>query len=261
MTRRLRHVLRPRASLTDDERARMLSLMQLCYDNVDPARFASDLDNKRDVIVLVDPRDRKEIMGFSTVRIAEETLDGRRVDILFSGDTVIHPDCWGTKALQWGFLAYTLRHKLRRPLRPLYWLLLSKGYKTYLLLTNNFPTAFPRRDYRAPASHVALRDKVANDWWPGEYDATTEILTWADARDRVRSGVAQLDATTLAHPDVAWFVEKNPRWSEGNELVCFAEIDFALGARWMRKTVLRAVGVGAAPAAVTTQGPRRSTRA
>lgn len=236
----LKHVLRPRESLNDVERARMLSLMQLCYDNVDPARFHSDLENKRDVIVLVD--DDGTIMGFSTVRIAEELLDGRRVDILFSGDTVIHPDCWGAKALQWGFLAYTLRHKLRRPWRPLYWLLLSKGYKTYLLLTNNLPTAFPRRAHVAPDSLVALRNKVANDWWGSEYDATTEILTWADARDRVRSGVAALDAQTLAHPDIAWFVEKNPRWSEGQELVCFAEIDFALGARWIAKTVRRMGG-------------------
>jgi hypothetical protein len=236
----LRHVLRSRASLTDSERARMLSLMQLCYDNVDPARFRSDLENKRDVIVLVDGDGT--IMGFSTVRIAEEMLDGRRVDILFSGDTVIHPDCWGAKALQWGFLAYTLRHKLRRPWRPLYWLLLSKGYKTYLLLTNNFPTAFPRRAHAAPDSLVALRNKVATDWWGSEYDASTEILTWADARDRVRSGVAALDAQTLAHPDIAWFVEKNPRWSEGQELVCFAEIDFALGARWIAKTVRRMGG-------------------
>lgn len=236
----LQHVLRSRASLSEAERARMLSLMQLCYDNVDPARFHADLANKRDVIVLVDGDGT--IMGFSTVRIAEELLEGRRVDILFSGDTVIHPDCWGAKALQWGFLAYTLRHKLRRPWRPLYWLLLSKGYKTYLLLTNNFPTAFPRRAHVAPAALIALRNKVAADWWGNEYDATSEILTWADARDRVRSGVAALDAKTLAHPDIAWFVEKNPRWSEGQELVCFAEIDFALGARWIAKTVRRMGG-------------------
>ena len=236
----LKHVLRSRASLIDVERARMLSLMQLCYDNVDPVRFHSELENKRDVIVLVDGDGT--IMGFSTVRIAEEMLDGRRVDILFSGDTVIHPDCWGAKALQWGFLAYTLRHKLRRPWRPLYWLLLSKGYKTYLLLTNNFPTAFPRRSHVAPDSLVVLRNKVATEWWGAEYDATSEILTWADARDRVRSGVAALDPQTLAHPDIAWFVEKNPRWSEGQELVCFAEIDFALGARWIAKTVRRMGG-------------------
>ena len=241
----LRHTLRARASLTPEERARMLALMQLCYDNVDPARFGADLDNKRDVIVLVDatlPAGPGRIMGFSTVRIAEETLEGRRVDILFSGDTVIHPDCWGTKALQWGFLAYTLRHKLRRLHRPLYWLLLSKGYKTYLLLANNFPTAFPHRAHAAPPALVALRDKVAREWWGEAYDPSTSILSYPDARDRVRSGVAALDAATLAHPDVAFFVEKNPGWSQGDELVCFAEIDFALATRWLRKTARRGLG-------------------
>lgn len=238
----LRHSLRARASLSTDERARMLALMQLCYDNVDPDRFFIDLDNKRDVIVLLDPAQRgaSAIMGFSTVRIAEEELQGRRVDILFSGDTVIHPDCWGAKALQWGFLAYTLRHKLKSPWRPLYWLLLSKGYKTYLLLTNNFPTAFPRRSAAPPAPLRALRDKVAVQWWGGDYDLASEVVRFAQARDRVRNGVAALDPATLVHPDVAFFVERNPRWADGDELVCFAEIDFALGVRWINKTMRRA---------------------
>ena len=238
---RLRHTLRARASLTAEERARMLALMQLCYDNVDPVRFLFDLENKRDVIVLVDPARAGAIMGFSTVRIAEETLAGRRVDILFSGDTVIHPDCWGAKALQWGFLEYTLRHKVKNPLRPLYWLLLSKGYKTYLLLTNNFPSAFPRRGAVPAGSLRALRDRVASAWWGSAFEGEAEIVRFHDARDRVRTGVAALDPATLAHPDVAFFLAKNPRWAEGDELVCFAEIDFALAARWLKKTVRRAV--------------------
>ena len=250
----LRHSLRARASLLEPERQRMLALMQLCYDNVDATRFFLDLDAKRDVIILRDvspdvsrdassdvSSDASAIMGFSTVRIAEELCQGRRVDILFSGDTVIHPDCWGAKALQWGFLEYTLRHKLKNPWRPLYWLLLSKGYKTYLLLTNNFPTAFPRRQTNPPAPLRSLRDKVATQWWGSDYDVTTEVVRFAASRDRVRHGVAALDPSTLAHPDVAFFVDRNPRWAEGDELVCFAEIDFALAARWLVKTVRRTV--------------------
>jgi hypothetical protein len=245
----LRHRIVRRADLDEETRARMFELMQLCYDNIDRARFFADLDAKRDVIALIDDHRpeglRHQLMGFSTVRIARERLRGRDVDILFSGDTVIHPDCWGAKALQSGFLAYTVKHKLRRPWRPLYWLLLSKGYKTYLLLANNFPTAFPRRDTApdriAPAHDlVQLRDRLASSWWPNEFDAASGIVRFA--RDRVKNGVAPIDPETLAHPDVAFFVENNPRWADGDELVCFAEIDFALGVRWFAKQARRTFG-------------------
>lgn len=238
---KLRHVFRAPAELDAATRMRMLELMHLCYDNVDDARFAHDLANKQHVICLMDEKGTAQ--GFSTIRIAEETLGGKRVDILFSGDTVIHPDWWGTKALQPAFLAFTLRHKLKNLRRPLYWLLLSKGYKSYLLLTNNFPNAFPRRGGTPPPALVALRDRVARAWWGTEYDERTEIVSFAVARDRVKPGVASLDPATLAQPDVAYFVERNPRWSDGDELVCFAEIDFGFGTRWFGKQARRFLGL------------------
>lgn len=250
---RLTHALRRRQDLDERSRARMLELMKLCYDNVDEARFFADLDHKQHVIVLVD--DAGEVQGFSTIRCAAETVDGRPVDLLFSGDTVIHPDHWGAKALQRGFIAFALRHKLRHPLRPLYWLLLSKGYKTYLLLTNNFPSAFPRPGYEPPPAVRALRDRVAAAWWGREYDPTTSILHFEVPRDRVRTGVAPIDPETRERSDVAFFLEKNPRWAEGDELVCMAEIDFGLPFRFAFKQLRRGRGRGGSSALPSPAAP------
>ncbi len=251
---RLRHKIVARAALDDHTRARMLALMQLCYDNVDPARFAADLAEKQHVILLVD--EHRAVQGFSTIRVARETLSGKPVDILFSGDTVIHPDCWGTKALHRGFLAFSVRHKLRSPLTPLYWLLLSKGYKTYLILTNNFPSAFPRRGATPAPELRALRDRVARAWWGDDYDAGAEVLRYCVPHDRVKHAVAPLDKETLAEPDVAFFADKNPGWRHGDELVCFAEIDFALGPRFFWKQLRRALGGRRAPLAERGALPR-----
>lgn len=234
---RLRYELLRRGDLDAPTRARMLELMTLCYDNVDDQRFFADLEQKQHVIVLVDGGGT--VQGFSTVRLAEEELEGRRVDILFSGDTVIHPDHWGAKALQRGFIAFAVLHKLRHPLRPLYWLLLSKGYKTYLLLTNNFPHAFPRPGEAPPPSLRALRDRVATSWWGSEYDAAREVLRFAVPRDRVKTGVAPIDAKTRERADVAFFLEKNPGWADGDELVCMTEIDFGLPLRFLWKQLRR----------------------
>lgn len=245
---RLRFTLRRRDSLDAAARARMLELMELCYENVDAARFAEDLDAKHHVIMLLDGAGT--LQGFSTIRMATETLGGRPVDVLFSGDTVIHPDHWGAKALQRGFIAFALAHKLRHPRRRLFWLLLSKGYKTYLLLTNNFPSAFPRVDVTPPAQLRALRDRIACAWWGHEYDPATELLRFTVPRDHVRTAVAALDPAARRHADVAYFLDKNPRWAQGDELVCLAEIDLLLPWRFFTKDLgrrLRSPGNALAP--------------
>jgi hypothetical protein len=118
-----------RESLTEQQRARMLTLMQVCYAGVSAERFTRDLDEKQYVILLSAWR-TGELVGFSTLRVAGEWVEGRPVEVVFSGDPVIHPRYWGPKELQVRFGRFMLARKLRHPLRPLLWLLLSAGYKT-----------------------------------------------------------------------------------------------------------------------------------
>ena len=238
----LRHRVADVPSLSAAQRARMLALMEHCYDGVDPDRFAADLSAKQQVLLLEDGSG--ELQGFSTLRVADEAVEGRPVRILFSGDTVIHPDHWGSKALQQGFVAFAMREKLRRPLTPLYWLLLSKGYKTYLLLTHYFPAGFPRREFEPPSGLRALRDRVATAWWGAQYDAATEVLRFSEARDRVKVGVAELSDDALRDADVAFFVERNPGWAAGDELVCLAELDARLPVMLAYRTARRLLGLG-----------------
>jgi hypothetical protein len=228
-------------ALTPAQRARMLELMVHCYDGVDPVRFAADLAGKQHVLLLEDGGGG--LQGFSTLRVADESVEGRPVRILFSGDTVIHPDHWGSKALQEGFVAFAMQQKLRQPFTPLYWLLLSKGYRTYLLLTHYFPRGFPRRDREPPPSLRALRDRVATAWWGAQYDAATEVLRFTEARDRVKVGVGTLSDDALEDPDVAFFAARNPGWADGDELVCLAELDAQLPVMLAYRTVRRALGL------------------
>jgi hypothetical protein len=238
----LRHRVADVPGLSATQRARMLELMVHCYDGVDPARFASDLAGKQQVLLLEDGAGG--LQGFSTLRVADESVDGRPVRILFSGDTVIHPDHWGSKALQEGFVAFAMQQKLRRPFTPLYWLLLTKGYKTYLLLTHYFPHGFPRRGLEPPAPLRALRDRVATAWWGTQYDAATEVLRFAESRDRVKVDVAELSEDALRDPDIAFFAARNPGWAEGDELVCLAELDARLPVMLAYRTARRTLGLG-----------------
>ncbi len=49
----------------------------------------------------------------------------------FSGDTIIEKEYWGNRALTCAMYRYIVSFKLRYPLVPVYWILISKGFKTY----------------------------------------------------------------------------------------------------------------------------------
>ena len=180
----------------------MLALMQCCYAGVSAERFTRDLDEKQ-YVILLSARRSGELVGFSTLRVAEERVDGRAVEVVFSGDTVIHPDYWGQKELQVRFGRFMLARKLRRPLRPLLWLLLSGGYKTYLLAVNHFPRTVPRHDWEAPPERVSFLRALATRWFGSQYDETRGTVRFAGSHYRVRDGVAPIDREAAAHPHIA----------------------------------------------------------
>lgn len=212
-----------REALTESQRAQMLALMQLCYAGVSAERFAADLAEKQ-YVILLSARRTGELVGFSTLRVAEDRLGGRPVELVYSGDTVIHPDHWGQKELQVQFARFTTWRKLRRPLRPLLWVLLSAGYKTYLLAVNNFPLTLPRRDWQPPAERIHFLRELATRWFGHQYDAERGTLRFDGAHYRVRDGIAPIDRAAASHPHIAFFAQCNPRHGDGEELVCLTEI-------------------------------------
>lgn len=237
----------PRASLTEAQRQRMLALMHACYEGVDDARFFADLDAKQFVIVLQD--DDQVLQGFSTLLLREEVLEGRVVDLVFSGDTVIAEAHWGSKALQTAFGTFCLQRKLLHPRRRLYWLLLSKGFRTYLLAVNYFPRTFPRRGTTPPAPLVAFRDRVATSLWGDAYKPAQEVLHYDTPRDRVRAPLAPPPSSALHNPDVRYFLERNPHHGDGDELVCLVGLPL--------RDLLRALVRATSKAVQATLRPRR----
>lgn len=208
--------------LSDAERDRMLALMEACYDGVDAHRFRTDLAAKPLVIVMRDVDGA--IQGFSTLMLMEERLDGRVVDVVFSGDTVIDPAHWGSKALQLAFGTFCLQRKLKHPRRALYWLLLSKGFRTYLLAVNYFPRTFPKPDATPTTAQVAFRDHLATKLWGDAYDPQRQILSFGGARDRVKTPMAPPSAEALESEAVRFFLALNPEHERGDELVCLVHL-------------------------------------
>ena len=56
--------------------------------------FHRDLNNKDWIILLRDEHDR--LQGFSTLALYETEFNGKPISVVYSGDTIIRREYWGT---------------------------------------------------------------------------------------------------------------------------------------------------------------------
>lgn len=218
--------------------ARMFVLMQDYYDAVSEQQFFADLAKKDAVILLRDSR--RLIQGFSTLVTIRVEAEGRRARGVFSGDTVLDRAYWGSRALGRAFLRYLFIEKLRSPFEPLYWLLISKGYKTYLMMANNFAEHYPRYEKPVPARVRHLMDAFYTTLYPQAYDPTTGLIETPTEAYRLKAAVAPVAARLVeANPRIAYFERRNPRWREGCELACIACMTLRMPLRFALKVMVK----------------------
>lgn len=216
-------VVRP-AQLTAADRGSMWRLFARYYDSVTPTQFVSDLEHKERVIVCRDTGDGS-IQGFSTLKHFEATIEGRTAMGVFSGDTIVDPAYWGQSALQVAFYQEVLRFKLRHLFRPVFWFLISKGYKTYLLLSRNFVEYWPRHDRPTPPWQQAVLDTFASKLYPTAFCPELGVMKFDRCPGRLRDGVTPIDSSMLGAPDIAFFLKQNPGHMQGDELACLGRLD------------------------------------
>lgn len=212
----------PACALSLATRDQMWTLFRHYYADTTRERFEHDLAEKDHVIILRDADDK--VQGFSTLKQLHGEVMRRRFVAVFSGDTIVARAYWGQTALHRAFLAYVMRVKLAHPLTPVYWFLISKGYRTYLLLSRNFPEHWPRHDRATPAWQAAVLEGLASARYPEAFCPGLGVLRFPGGHDRLREDVAPIDAALLAQPDIRFFVERNPGHARGEELCCLAPL-------------------------------------
>jgi hypothetical protein len=223
---KLEGLLVPVAALTRSQRHAMFDLMDRHYENINPATFAADLEEKQWVILLLDPHSR-ELCGFSTQLLMEGLVAGRSVKALFSGDTIVARERWGDQALAhvWGRLALSLMDQHGGT--ELYWFLISKGYKTYRFLPLFFHEFYPRHDHCTPNWARYVIDALAGSRYPQAYDPCAGIVRAGTHKDRLRPGVADITPERRRDAHVRFFLERNPGHAQGDELCCLAPLTHA----------------------------------
>jgi hypothetical protein len=236
---RLKFKILPIQKVSDLERKAMLSLYQIYYDVGNPGDFDRDFFQKDHVIILFD-EETNIIKGFSTQKILKHLIDGSEFVGVFSGDTIVDKAYWGDPALSLGFFWYMTRLSLSRPWRKIYWHLISKGYKTYLLLSRNFETYYPRHDRTTSEFDQKLMASFAAHLYPYNYYPDLDLLLFEHAHEKLKEHVAPIDQDLKTKlPEVAFFEQKNPGWYKGDELVCIGHFHLLLPIYYLKKIVYK----------------------
>jgi hypothetical protein len=211
------------ADVTPPQREEMFALMQDHYANVHRDVFETDLAEKRWVILVRDPTSDR-LRGFSTQTLLDAKVGDRRVKALFSGDTLIHREYWGDRALShvWGRFALALIDAHTG--EELYWFLISQGYKTYRFLPLFFQEFFPRHDRTTPGAMRAIIDAFARGRSSEAYDAVNGVIRATPRQYRLRPGLAEVTPERLRDPHVCFFHACNPGHARGDELCCLAPL-------------------------------------
>jgi hypothetical protein len=217
----------------------MWTLFETHYSGVSRATFEQDLAEKEKVILLHD-RVNRRLCGFSTLQNYTVDFEGDKVRVVFSGDTIVDPAYWGQSALQWAFLRNGIWQKILHPLCPVYWLLITKGYKTYLLLSRNFPEYWPRHDRPTPRWQDTLLGTLAQCRFGDFFDKSTGLLRFDSTRGTLRAEVAPIATLLLEDADIHFFAEHNPGHARGDELCCLGHIGLDLAVSYIKKALMRA---------------------
>lgn len=212
----------------------MYDIFHRYYGHTDMDTFVKDMSKKSGVI-LIRRKDDNRIVGFSTVLTREIEIGRLKGRGIFSGDTIVEKEYWGNKALQKAFFKYVLTQKLSRPFQPLYWLLISKGYKTYLTLANNFVDYYPHPENRCPQLEPIVRH-YCDEMFPGCYDPERGILDFGENAQFLKNDVAAItDELRQTVPKIRYFEECNPTWTRGTELPCVGHVNAANVVAYLKK--------------------------
>ncbi len=211
-----------RAALAPQEVGEMLDLFREHFDGATLDLFKRDLSNK-DWVILLRDGESSCIQGFSTLALYETTVCGQRLSVVYSGDTIIRPAFWGTPELPRAWIK-TVLEKSTPMQQPLYWLLISSGYKTYRFLTVFYKEFYPRYDKPTPPEQQAILDHLAAERFGLDYHRDLGIVRFTNGATPLREGVAEVTAERLQDPHIAFYVARNPGHAHGDELVCLTQI-------------------------------------
>ncbi|NTW14494.1 MAG: hypothetical protein HGA31_05705 [Candidatus Moranbacteria bacterium] len=215
---------KPVTALSQSERDDMYSLLSGHFLGTVREDFERDLAEKECVMFLREGAGGK-IVGFSTlVCFSDIRVGTKEVAVIFSGDTVVLERYRSS----FGFGAEIARYfetiRERYPDRESYYVLTSKGWRTYKILPFFFKSFYPNHRNDESSEIRGIMDAFCMFKFPEYYDERRGVLTSTAERQRLRPETGDCALPDRDDPNILYFAERNPGYLEGDELVCIASI-------------------------------------
>lgn len=191
------------------------------YEGSSKNLFLNDLLNKDEVILLLS---NGELVGFTTLKIYGYEWNGAPIRLVYSGDTIVHPQHWGQQELAFSWIARIGQIKKQMPEIPLYWFLLVKGHRTFKYLPIFGKSFFPHWSIDR-ADLKPLADQLASEKFGTEYNQRTGVVEFTQSRGHLKDKIAEATQAELTKPATQFFFHRNPGYRKGHELVCICELE------------------------------------
>lgn len=208
------------AELTEDEHACMQQLYLAHYDGCTEQQVLADLQDKNEVILV---RFNGEIVGFTTLKVFEYPWQQLSVRIVFSGDTIVDRAHWGQQALAFAWIEKMGALKRERPELEMYWFLIVKGHRTYKYLPVFGKSFYPHWEIDR-SDLKPLADDLAKMRFGSDYNMVSGVVEFAQSKGHLKADIALPTEEEMSKDSVRFFLERNPNYIHGHELVCLCEI-------------------------------------
>jgi hypothetical protein len=209
-----------RSSLSVQELEAMRALLERHFEGVTAGQFERDIREKNWVILL---ERGGSLVGFSTILAYRTVVLGEPVSVVYSGDTIVDPQAWGSPTLARAWIRGVAQLREYYPDGRFLWLLIVSGFRTYRFLPVFWRDFFPRRGAAAALCEKRLVDELARERFGCLYDADAGVVRLSSPQI-LRGQLAQMPAGRSKDPDVRFFLERNPGHAQGDELVCLTEL-------------------------------------
>ncbi len=223
LMKRLKSEIVPIIEVTSAKRKELFELYFRYFENVTLGIFLDHISHKDHVIILTDQK-TSEVKGFCTLMVIELQLDGEKIIGIFTGDTIIERTHWGEQELVRAFTFFCGKNAGIYKQQKVYWLLISKGYKTYRYLPVFTKDFYPNHTHVFPERLKSIRNALASQLYPEEFDPQTELITFKNKIGNLRPGIGDIDEIRIQDPAIEFFAQKNPDHMKGVELACIAEL-------------------------------------
>ncbi len=209
--------------ITPKEECEMFGLMSKYFGNVSLDQFREDLYEK-DYIILLKSIDNGKVAGFSTQKVFYSLLGKEKVTVVYSGDTIIDRRYWGTRVLPDVFWQLTREIKKAQEDYRIFWMLISKGVRTYRFLPVFYRVFYPNYKSNTPTVYKEFMDRIGYEIFPHRYNPHTGIIVSSGEHQYLKEAFHP-PRNRNSNPHEVFFYENNPGFIKGDELLCITELE------------------------------------